>query len=234
MFKIKTKKQGFTLIELLVVIAIIGILATLAVVSLQNARKNARDAKRIADVKQMQTALELYFNDNGQYPTEVTSTIAYGDSIYMAVVPSAPTPPDGDCAEGDNTYSYSPAGSENESYEISFCLGGPISNLSSGDKVATPAGIADPSVIIQYTLTLIKTGYGSGTVISSPSGINCGSTCSYDFNDGASVVLTADSIDVGTFSGWSGGGCSGTVPCTVSMSEDITVYADFYIAGGPI
>src|SRR5574344_1894140 len=60
--------QGFTLIELLVVIAIIGILATLAIVSLTTARSSSRDAKRIADLKQLQTALEVYYNDYGSYP----------------------------------------------------------------------------------------------------------------------------------------------------------------------
>ena len=73
----------------MVVIAIIGILATLAVVSLQNARARARDSKRIADVKQMQTALELYFNDWNAYPTGVTTSVASGTSIYMATTPMA-------------------------------------------------------------------------------------------------------------------------------------------------
>jgi uncharacterized protein (TIGR02145 family)/prepilin-type N-terminal cleavage/methylation domain-containing protein len=141
MFKIKTKKPAFTLIELLVVIAIIGILATLAVVALQNARKNARDAKRIADVKQMQTALELYFNDAGSYPATITSSITYGSNIYMATVPSAPTPNDGDCSEEQNAYTYQSIGTENESYSISFCLGAPITNLAAGVKIAGPSGI---------------------------------------------------------------------------------------------
>jgi uncharacterized protein (TIGR02145 family)/prepilin-type N-terminal cleavage/methylation domain-containing protein len=137
----KTNKKAFTLIELLVVIAIIGILSTLAVVALQNARKNARDAKRIADIKQIQTALELYFNDAGAYPAEVTSSITYGSNVYMATVPTAPNHNDGDCSEEQNTYTYQSIGAENESYSISFCLGAPISNLFAGPKVASPDGI---------------------------------------------------------------------------------------------
>lgn len=61
------KTRGFTLIELLVVIAIIGLLATMAVVSFGNARKKARDTKRIADVNQLMKALNLYHEENGQF-----------------------------------------------------------------------------------------------------------------------------------------------------------------------
>ncbi len=59
---------GFTLIELLVVISIIGLLASVVLVSLNSARTKARDAKRVADIKQIATALELYFDQNGSYP----------------------------------------------------------------------------------------------------------------------------------------------------------------------
>jgi prepilin-type N-terminal cleavage/methylation domain-containing protein len=64
-----TKSLGFTLIELLVVISVIGFLATASMVAFNSARKKARDAQRLADMKQIQTALELYFDNNGQYPT---------------------------------------------------------------------------------------------------------------------------------------------------------------------
>lgn len=62
------KQQAFTLIELLVVIAIIGLLASIVLVALSNARQKARIAKRMADLKSVQTALELYYNDYNTYP----------------------------------------------------------------------------------------------------------------------------------------------------------------------
>ena len=66
--KLKSK-QGFTLIELLVVVAIIGLLSSVVLASLSTARMKARDTKRMQDLKQIQTALELYRNDhNGEYP----------------------------------------------------------------------------------------------------------------------------------------------------------------------
>jgi len=60
--------NGFTLIELLVVIAIIDILSTMTVISLNGAKARARDAKRIADLQSIATALQLYYAEHGQYP----------------------------------------------------------------------------------------------------------------------------------------------------------------------
>jgi prepilin-type N-terminal cleavage/methylation domain-containing protein len=134
-------KSAFTLVELLVVIAIIGIISTLAVVSLTNARQSARDAKRLADIKQIQTALELYYQDNGEYPSSITDSIATSGNIYMQSSPIAPTPADGDCSDTDNVYTYTVSGTENSSYSLTFCLGSQINDLSAGIKEAIPGGI---------------------------------------------------------------------------------------------
>src|SRR3989338_9110765 len=61
-------KKGFTLLELLVDIAIIGIMSSIIIVPVSNARAKGRDAQRISDIKQIQLALELYYNTNGRYP----------------------------------------------------------------------------------------------------------------------------------------------------------------------
>lgn len=67
-------QSGFTLIELLVVVAIIGLLANTTFVALANAREGGRDARRHSDIKQIMTALELYYQDNGEYPDSLGAT----------------------------------------------------------------------------------------------------------------------------------------------------------------
>jgi len=64
----KKQNKGFTLIELLVVIAIISLLSTTVMASLNQARQKSRDAKRILDMKAIQIALEMYYNDHDGYP----------------------------------------------------------------------------------------------------------------------------------------------------------------------
>jgi len=103
---IKINNRGFTLIELLVVIAVIGILAAVVLASLNNARSKARDTKRIAELKQLQVALELYRNDNGDYPPGTAASDGLWLSRmntwlvtpgYLAAVPVDP---------GDGSYRY--------------------------------------------------------------------------------------------------------------------------------
>ncbi len=64
----KSKTKGFTLIELLVVIAIIGILSSVVLASLNSARLKARDLKRLTAIKQISSALEMYYDTYNTYP----------------------------------------------------------------------------------------------------------------------------------------------------------------------
>jgi prepilin-type N-terminal cleavage/methylation domain-containing protein len=64
----RARKHGFTLIELLVVIAIIGLLASVVLASLSSARLKGRDARRLEDLSQIRTGLELYYSKHGHYP----------------------------------------------------------------------------------------------------------------------------------------------------------------------
>jgi hypothetical protein len=118
----------------------------MAIVALNSARQKSRDAKRVADVKQIQTALELYYNDNFGYPSAVTQ----GESIvgpapdnvmYMAQVPEAPEPPDGDTCDADNNkYTYTQTDGV-ASYNLKYCIGAETGNVPAGVNIATPAGI---------------------------------------------------------------------------------------------
>jgi len=145
----QTNKKGFTLIELLVVVAIIGLLSTLSILSLNTARARARDAKRVADVKQIQTALEMYYNDASNYPVEASVTptstggIYYGASTFLKTVPTPPTTIDGTgCVGSQPAYTYAVSGTgSTATYTIKYCLGAAVNDIPAGLNTATPAGI---------------------------------------------------------------------------------------------
>ena len=138
---LKTNKRGFTLIELLVVIAIIGLLATIVLVSLNNARNKANNAKIKSDLSQMMLAVEMYYSDNSTYPlngascgvagTGVVNTIASGGAVCSGRplfdtntthIQNLPTRP------GSGTYAYSVSGAT--SYSLSTTLFAPQAGVT--------------------------------------------------------------------------------------------------------
>jgi hypothetical protein len=77
------------------------------------------------------------------------------------------------------------------------------------------------------TLTVLKSGMGSGTVTSIPGGINCGNDCAELYTPGIDVTLKAKADINSLFTGWLDGGCSGTGTCVVIMNADKSVTAAF-------
>jgi len=86
-------RDGFTLIELLIVVAIIGVLSTFLMTNFIGVRQRARDAQRKSDLRQLQSALEMYRADQGTYPANLTNcggTFSSGTQVYMQTVPCDP------------------------------------------------------------------------------------------------------------------------------------------------
>lgn len=144
----QSNQRGFTLIELLVVIAIIGMLSSVVLSSLNSAREKSRDARRLADLKQLQTALELIFDDTSppEYP-DALSSLSSGD--YVSSVPTDPrtgseyyydnlTSSDGTCAiaSGACTKYVLGANLENSSHSsLSADIDGTVGSVTCTDPV---------------------------------------------------------------------------------------------------
>ena len=119
----KSEIRGFTLIELLIVVGIIGILATLLMVNFIGVRQRARDAQRKTDLRQLQSALELYRADQNSYPNPplpackaslcfpAACPVGNTTTVYMKSIPCDPVSSSG--------YTYSSDGS---SYTLTACL----------------------------------------------------------------------------------------------------------------
>lgn len=130
-------KKGFTLIELLTVISIISVLTAVLTVAFVAVSGRSRDATRKNNIKQIQSALELYKNDNGTYPPTATITsITCNSPFRTGVSPNFITymtkfP----CDPKGTLYSYVTASSDS-TYTLASCL------ENSADKEARIGGTA--------------------------------------------------------------------------------------------
>jgi Divergent InlB B-repeat domain len=99
--------------------------------------------------------------------------------------------------------------------------------------MSKPISMVATFSLVQHTLEVIKTGGGSqawrDTVTSSPTGIECGLACSHAYNTNTKIVLTASAASGTIFTGWSGGGCTGstTSTCQTTLNTDTTITANF-------
>ncbi|MCX6793224.1 MAG: hypothetical protein NTY12_04315 [Candidatus Falkowbacteria bacterium] len=112
----------------------------MAIIALGNARAKARDSKRVADIKQISTALELYYADNNSYPTIITPgnsiTSPDGTKTYMASIPNNPSPRnDGNCPDANYGYMYI---TNTNSYYLYSCTNSTVGSLTAGAVTVKP------------------------------------------------------------------------------------------------
>lgn len=121
-------------------------------------------------------------------------------------------------------FEYKDAANQAVTYPTTGSLGlGPAGTCADWD-VARPTTCDAPP---QFGLSVVLAGTGSGSVSSVPPGISCGMDCGEPFNSGSMVTLTANPSIGSLFTGWSGGGCSGTGTCVVTVSALTSVTATF-------
>ena len=123
-------KKGFTLIELLIVMSLIGILAVIGIQNFRSSQMRGRDAVRKSDLRNIQTALRLYYNDYGRYPAGTSTMTACGTvasptactygqawtkagTTYMNILPDDPQ-----TSNNDYVYTYI----NDDDYTLRACL----------------------------------------------------------------------------------------------------------------
>lgn len=103
--KVRTATSGFTLIEILIVIVIIGILSTIGLGAFKSTQEKSRDSRRKSDIKNISTALEVYYNDKRRFPDasggdivacggqacDAGAQMADGPTVYMVQFPGDPS-----------------------------------------------------------------------------------------------------------------------------------------------
>lgn len=155
--------RGFTLVELLIVIAVLGVLAgiTYTVINVPAQQGRARDADRKNDLRTIQTALEVFYNDSNRYPTSGAEYASLAPS-YIQTLPNDPSAP--------RVYYYLPAaGASPQSYQLYAAL-----------ERCLPGNCTDPQACFPTT----------GATCKAAAGTNCGGfTCSYGVSSSNTTPL---------------------------------------------
>ncbi len=107
--------------------------------SMEIANAQSRDAKRIAEMRSMASALELYFNDHSSYPESKDGQPVGISPQYVELIPTAPTPADGDCDDWHNAYWYTKTSAT--TYTYTFCIGEQMEGFGAGNIALTQNGI---------------------------------------------------------------------------------------------
>ncbi len=139
------KNKGFTLIELLLVLAIIGALSSFLLANLIGAKAHARDAQRKSDMRQMQSAFELYRADQNTYPASPLpacgSSLVNGGTTYMQKIPCDPL------NTGQYVYTYTQTGGG-----TGYTLVGCLENVNDSQKDKVNAAQCSGTSNWSYTL----------------------------------------------------------------------------------
>lgn len=149
-FKVQGRR-GFTLIEILIVVSIIGLLASIVLVGLGAFRTSGRDARRIADLRETQNALELYYTKFQKYPalgggdswTSLTNSLVNA-GIGVSSISNDPLHP-------DRTYRYGVA-SDGQNYVLAATLedSGNPALKNDPDAILYGVNCADPVYCVQF------------------------------------------------------------------------------------
>lgn len=118
----KAKQKGFTLIEVLIVVGIIGLLASVVLSGLGSVRSRGRDARRAADLRQVQQGLELYYTRFQSYPTNVTDWESLETALENANVGITKISDDPLCSDSDCDDNYRYVSTDGETYVLQAFL----------------------------------------------------------------------------------------------------------------
>ena len=158
----RSSRRGFTLLELLISTTIIALISSIGMVSYEKVKINARDAKRVSDIKQIQTSLEIFFESHGYYPPDRIygpegEILGMPETKYLTDVGFAPKEsgttyiilPKNPLPNGSNYVyrSINRNGSDCdtgdcEAYVLLFTLERPQGRLLAGPHAITPEGVA--------------------------------------------------------------------------------------------